>query len=66
MTGMIEYDLLLIRLRMMIVENLYCEDDKLFIKSKLKYDIVNMMNEIDSKFMKELFKDLEYNNGVII
>ena len=66
MTGMIEYDLLLIRLRMMITENLYCEDDKLFIKSKLKYDIVNMMNEIDSKFMKELFKDLEYNNGVII
>ena len=58
---LINYDLLVHRLRCIVKENLYVEDDKLYVKSKCKYDIVNLMEEIDTKYMKELLKELEYN-----
>ena len=59
-----EYDLLVSYLETIIEDNIYCEDDKLYIKSKLKYDVFNLVNEIDSKFIKKLCKKLEYKEGV--
>ena len=56
-----EFDLLLYSLENIVKENLYCEDNMLRIKSKLKYDIINLMEEVDKKFMKNLKKELEYN-----
>lgn len=56
-----EFDLLLYSLQKIMKDNLYCEDNKLRIKTKCKYDLVNLMSEIDKKFMSNLYKELEYN-----
>ena len=57
---MLEFDLIMHSLQHIIKENLYCEDGELHIKNKLKYDIINLMTEIDKSFMLKLFKELEY------
>lgn len=57
---LVQYDLLVQYLRGIVEENLYCEDNELRIKSKLKYDIVNLLDEIDKEFMQRLYKKLEY------
>lgn len=56
-----EFDLLLYRLQLICKDNIYCEDNLLRVSTKLKYDIVNLMEEIDIKFMKKLYKEIEYN-----
>ena len=61
MITLIEYDLLLKELREIMKEGLYCEDNKLYVKCKVKYELVNLMNEHDSPFMKLLYKEMEYN-----
>ena len=58
---MMEYDRLIKRLQDAIKENIVCEDNELYVKCKLKYDVVNIMNEEDSVFMKKLYEELEYN-----
>ena len=59
---MIEYDRIIIKLRNIVKDKLYCEDSEL--KSKcMKYDIINLMLEEDNKFMNELFKELEYDEN---
>ena len=50
------------RLQIIIKENLYCEDGKIHIKNKLKYDVVNLVEELDKKFIKELYVKLECND----
>lgn len=60
---MLEFDLLLYRLRSTIKENAYCEDSKLKIKNKVKYDIYNILCEVDKKFIEGLHKDLEYKES---
>ena len=58
-----EFDVLLYKLELIVEENLYCEDNKLRIKSKLKYDVVNLLDEMDKSFMDKLYKQLEYNES---
>ena len=58
---MVEFDLLIYSLRNIVKENLYCEDNELRIKNKCKYDLINLMEEIDKGFMEELKKELEYD-----
>ena len=57
---MIEHDLLINQLRVIIKDNLYVEDDELYIRCKCKYDLFNLMEGIDKKYMKKLLKELEY------
>ena len=57
---MTEYDLLLKNVQVIIQDNVYVEDEMLYIKSKCKYDLINLMSELDSKFMKDLYSKLEY------
>jgi hypothetical protein len=56
-----EFDALLYELGIIVEKNLYCEDEKLFIKNKLKYDVVNLMEKYDKVFMNKLYKELEYS-----
>jgi uridine kinase len=58
---MIEHDLLVNQLRVIIKDNLYVEDNELYIRCKMKYDLYSLMRGIDKKYMKELLKELEYN-----
>ena len=60
---MVEFDLLLYRLKGIVRDNLYCEDDKLYCKNKLKYEIVNLLEEVDKDWLDELYEDLEYNES---
>lgn len=54
-----DYDRIIKRLQIIIKDKLYCEDNKLRSKC-MKYDIINMMMQEDKKFMKDLYKKLEY------
>jgi hypothetical protein len=58
---MVEFDLLLYRLRGIVRDNVYCEDGELRIRNKAKYDIVNLVEEIDKEWFKQLMKELEYD-----
>lgn len=60
---MIEFDLVLYQLRNTMKENLYVEDNELKIKNKVKYDIYNILCEIDKGFIDKLHKELEYKEG---
>ena len=57
---MTEYDLLMNKLQKALKDNIVCEDNELYIKCKLKYDVYNIMCEEDSKFIKNLYEELEY------
>ena len=48
-------------LRVIVRDNVYCEDNKLRIKNKLKYDIVNLVSVVDKDWFNELKKELEYS-----
>ena len=61
MTGMIDYDLLVEYLRIILKDNVYCEDGELKIRNKLKYDIYNLLSEVDERWVRELEKELEFN-----
>jgi hypothetical protein len=41
-------------------EHLVCEDDKLYIKTQLKYDIFNLVSNYDKEWLERLLNDLEY------
>lgn len=58
---MVEFDLLLYRLHGIVRDNVYCEDGELRIRNKAKYDIVNLVEEIDKEWFKQLMKELEYD-----
>ena len=60
---MMEFDNLLFNIEKILKESLYCEDNNLRIKNKLKYDIFNLINEIDRKFIVDVCKELEYEEG---
>ena len=59
---MLDFDLLIRELQDTIKDNLLCEDNELHIKSKLKYDVYNIMKKYDSAFMSGLEKELEYKD----
>lgn len=61
MTGMIDYDLLVEYLRIILKDSVYCEDGELKIRNKLKYDIYNLLSEVDKRWVRELEKELEFN-----
>jgi hypothetical protein len=41
--------------------NAYVEDNQLFIKSTLKYDIHNLLNEIAPLELYKIYDELEYD-----
>jgi len=55
-----EFDLLLKSLENIISENIKCEDNQLYLPRKVKYDLFNLLYEIDKSFMDKLLKKLEY------
>ena len=59
MTGEAIKDLLFKLLR----ANVYCEDEQLYIKNDLKYDIHNVLYLLDKDEMLRLYNELEYNEG---
>lgn len=44
---------------MLLKDNCYVEDNNLYIKGKLKYDLYNLIESLDSEWIKELEKELE-------
>ncbi len=48
-------------IRTIIVENIYCEDNKIYLRNKIKYDLYNLLCDRDIEFIEELHKRLEYN-----
>ena len=60
MSSLIDYDLMIEYLRVIIKDNLYCEDGELRIRTKLKYDVFNLLEEVDKEFINKLKKELEY------
>ena len=57
---MLQYDLIIKQLENIITENAKCEDNKIYLSRKIKYDIWNLLAEIDTPFINKLLKDLEY------
>lgn len=57
---MTEYDELIKELRVIIKKGSYCEDNKLRLRSTIKYELYNLMIEHDKPFIKKLHKELEY------
>jgi hypothetical protein len=57
---MLQYDLIIKQLENILEENIKCEDNKIFLGRKIKYDIWNLLYEIDKPFMIKLLKKLEY------
>lgn len=55
-----EFDAILYELEKAYELNVRCEDGELYISSKLKYDIHDLLLKYDITFMKKLFKELEY------
>lgn len=41
-------------------KHLICEDDKLYIKTQLKYDLFNLVSEYDKDWIEHLLNELEY------
>jgi hypothetical protein len=60
MKVMLQYDLIIKQLENIITENAKCEDNKILLSRKIKYDIWNLLAEIDTPFINKLLKDLEY------
>ena len=56
-----EYDMLIMELRNIIKKGSYCEDNKLRLKNCIKYEVYNLLEMHDKKFIKNLHKELEYN-----
>lgn len=57
---MTEFDNLLQDLKIIIKDNTYCEDNELHIRNKAKYDLYNLVETYDYRYIKELKKELEY------
>ena len=55
-----EFYALIIDLESILKDSLYCEDNSLFIKNKLKYDVYELVYRYDKKFIEKLHKKLEY------
>ena len=58
-----EYDLLLLAIENIIKENIKCEDNELYLSNKLKYQLFNLIYEIDKGFIEKLFKKIEYKEN---
>lgn len=48
------------KIRKLFVDNVFVEDNQLYIKNKFKYDFYNYLKEVDSEFIKKLHIELEY------
>lgn len=57
---LIQYDLLLKSLENILEKGTKCEDNKLMLSNKVKYDVFNLVYELDSKWVKRLFEEIEY------
>jgi hypothetical protein len=57
-----EFDILLYKLQNVLEENVYVEDNKIRIKNKLKYDVFNMMELYDAKWIDRLIKEKGYED----
>ena len=55
-----EFDALLYELEVAYKRNVKCEDGELYIKGGLKYAVHDLLLKYDKKFMKKLYKELEY------
>ena len=59
-----EYDEIIKKLRALLKEHLYVEDEQLYIRCGCKYDFVTLMYNEDKKFTKELFDEIEYKGEI--
>ena len=41
-------------------DNVYCEDDNLFIRNELKYMFHNLLKTLDPEEMRRLYDEIEY------
>lgn len=57
---MTEFDNLLKDLQTIIRDSTYCEDNEIHIRNKLKYDLFNLVEAYDYRFIEKLKKELEY------
>lgn len=60
MTLKFQSDAILLALKTLLADSIKCEDDKLFIGNKFKYDVFNLLVETDEEFREKLFSELDY------
>lgn len=60
MTLKFQSDAILLALKTLLADNIKCEDNKLFISNKFKYDVFNLLVETDEEFREKLFSELDY------
>ena len=54
------FDLLLKQLENIVESNIRCEDNEIYLSHAIKYELFELLYEIDEKFIKRLFKKIEY------
>ena len=43
-------------------DNVYCEDDNLFIRNELKYMFHNLLKTLDPEEMQRVYDEIEYKD----
>lgn len=61
---MIEFDKLLLYLRVILEDNIQVVDNKIKLRSGCKYQLFNLMAELDKEWLKGVLKDLDYNGDI--
>lgn len=60
---MINSDSLISAIKTLLADNITCEDNKIFISNKFKYDVYNLLVDTDEEFKNQLYKELEYEES---
>ena len=55
-----EYDRIMNELKMIVKDKLYVEDDRVRMRT-CKYDLINLLEREEKKWLKELLKENEYD-----
>jgi|LGOV01.1.fsa_nt_gb stage III sporulation protein SpoIIIAA len=57
------FDLLMIRLQLLLRDTVSVEDNRIYISRKAGYEIFNLMEELDKGFINELLKEKGFVNN---
>jgi len=56
----INNDSLISAIKTLLADNITCEDNKIFISNKFKYDVFNLLIDTNEEFKNQLYNKLEY------
>lgn len=44
-------------------DNIYCEDNQIYMRNKLKYEYHNLLYLLDEEEMQRVYDEIEYKGG---